>query len=335
MARPRRRTAAGGRSAALWLACAALGGCSLFVPGEPTNIHCQDEGAVGPPACPSGTFCLEGLCASGPPALGAPCSSDGVCAPGDLCFDLGAVDLLPREICSRPCCSSADCGAGTDLVCAAIGPGNLCVPASLWDRASPRSGAAFAGEPCDTGSDCRSGACGADGACSDTCCSGAECGVFESTCRDEGNGWTCGTAAPGARPYLEPCTAHAECDSGLCVAWPDGPTRCSRPCCSSDECGMMKEGPGLASILCVPVHQGSTRLHACAAFATGPADRALGEPCDDPGQCRGGRCVETAAGDRVCSDVCCTDASCGAPHLFACAPVDPSGEELDLSCVPR
>lgn len=336
------RRSGGARAFLVASALGLVAGCSLLVPGEPTDVRCSEEGAIGPPACPSGMFCREGACLEGPPALGEPCREGDVCAPGDHCFDPASIGLAGQPICSHPCCSSGDCGVGTGLVCAVLGPGKMCLPASSWSRGE--LGARFAGEPCEVGSECRSGECSDEGGfCTDACCSDAECGLFAGACRDAGEGWSCEPAAPDAKAPLEPCKDAAECSSGLCLAWPDGVTRCAAPCCSSDECGDWDAGSVVKRILCVPVQHGTAIVHACAAVAKGDADRAIGEPCDDPGQCRGGRCIEAdPSGAGVCSDVCCTDGSCGAPHLFTCSPVAdptspvdgaPPGQAFELQCV--
>ena len=36
--------------------------CSLLVGGEPTPVHCSQEGHKGPPACDLGYSCLSGSC---------------------------------------------------------------------------------------------------------------------------------------------------------------------------------------------------------------------------------------------------------------------------------
>jgi hypothetical protein len=335
------------RDGAISTACRLLAGllawapgCSLLVPGEPTHVLCTAEGAVGPPACPAGTYCHGGACEEGPPSLGAPCGVDGACAAGDQCLQPPTEGVAAPEICSRPCCSSADCGAGTGLVCAALGPGKMCIPSGLLDLGELGTG--FAGEPCESGSDCRSGLCSAaHGTCDDACCSDAECGLYETTCRYSGDGWTCQPSAdPPKGAYLEPCKASEDCASGLCVKWPDDLTRCAKPCCSSDECGAAKIGSVIAPIRCVPYVRDAVTVHACAGVAEGEANRGVGEPCDGPGHCRGGRCIEAGPdGALICSDVCCVDADCGAPQLFACAPVlrdgATDGHALELQCVPR
>lgn len=331
---------AGALASALGLAA----GCMLLVPGEPTDVRCTEEGAIGPPVCPAGTYCREGLCQEGPPGLGEPCDESGACGPGDRCFDPQSVGVPGMPLCSRPCCSSADCGVGTGLVCAVLGPGKMCLPAEAWGRPDP--GTLFAGEPCGADTDCRSGVCSPEGGhCVDACCSDAECGLFAGACRERGDGWTCEPAAGPALRYLEPCESADDCASGLCLDWPDGARRCAAPCCSSEECGELEVGGAVLPILCVPLQRGAAIVHACALVTKGDASLAVGEPCDDPAQCRGGRCIlDEDSGQKICSDVCCTDASCGAPHLFACAgaldpdaspPGEAPGQAFDLQCVKR
>lgn len=353
--RPRpRRASRPSRSLAVLAIALAVGlaaGCALLIPGTLTDVRCTTEGAVGPPACPTGTFCHEGVCRAGPPPVGEPCSMDDVCAPGDHCVDLGTWGLTGDEICSRPCCSSADCGAGTDLVCAPLGPGKLCVPADALARGDV--GGRSAGEPCERGSDCRSGECSpTHRACVDTCCSDAECAPFGGACRAGPAGWSCEPAAAPKTTYPLACKVDEECTSGLCLAWDDGVQRCSAPCCSSVECGQTKVVDGLRNILCLPVRHGTTMVLACAASAPDGAERPIGEPCAHDAECRGGRCIDAppspgGPSSKVCADVCCTDASCGAPHLFTCAPAagweeegapePPAGsaQGFDLQCTRR
>jgi hypothetical protein len=240
---------------------------------------------------------------------------------------------------------------GTDLVCAPLGPGKLCVPADALGRGD--LGGRSAGEPCERASDCRSGECSpTHRACVDTCCSDAECAPFGGACRAGPAGWACEPAAGPKITYPLACKVDEECTSGLCLEWNDGVQRCSTPCCSSVECGQTKVVDGLRNILCVPVRHGTTMVLACAASAPDGAERPIGEPCANDGECRGGRCVDAppspdAPSSKICADVCCTDASCGAPHLFTCAPAagwggegapeppDGAAQGFDLQCTRR
>jgi len=336
------------RAAALGfvLAVALAGGCGLLVPNNLSEVHCVDEGVIGPPACPEGMFCSAGLCRDGPPRAGEACSEGGRCGPGDLCVAAERLGLEGDDFCSHPCCSSHDCGFATGLVCAVVGPGKMCVPGEKLGRVA--LGARSGGEGCEHDGDCRSGVCSTKGGfCVDACCSDVACGVFDGVCRMEGGGWTCRPETGVKKGYSEKCEGDDECASGLCTEWGDALMRCAEPCCSSVECGSLMRGEVPTNVLCVPRRRGVSMVYACAAFAEGDADRAIGEPCDDDGQCRGGRCVEAAAAPddtrnaKVCTDVCCTDASCGAPGVFACVPLageadasPPDGDEqgFGLQC---
>jgi hypothetical protein len=50
----------------------ALVSCQTLVGSDLDTVHCEDEGAVGPPACPDGEWCWRGVC--------TPCDADAGCA---------------------------------------------------------------------------------------------------------------------------------------------------------------------------------------------------------------------------------------------------------------
>lgn len=60
----------------LSVAGAALGiaSCSLWVPSEPEQIGCVDEGKLGPPACDEGFLCAHQSCVA--------CGSQELCNDG-------------------------------------------------------------------------------------------------------------------------------------------------------------------------------------------------------------------------------------------------------------
>jgi hypothetical protein len=51
----------------------------------------------------------------------------------------------------------------------------------------------------------------------------------------------------------------------------------------------------------------------------GKQDGEVGARCKGPADCRTGMCLDFA-GDWRCSDLCCSDDSCGDPSLFVCRP---------------
>jgi hypothetical protein len=313
------------RLLAAFVGALAAVACEVLVDGELGPVHCTDEGAVGPPACPVGAACVKGDCE--PVAdlgrnLGSPCASDGDCAADALCLDPAAFGGTGPRTCSRPCCSSLDCGgAHGDVVCwaAPLVSASLCRRAAEVGRGA--TGAGEAGAPCDDGSACRSGLC-ERGHCVDGCCSDASCVAAGGSCRvattllASAPRWACEAAAGGA-PALATCASDADCATRLCVPML-GASRCAAPCCSSATCGELEGAP----LACVPVTRGAAAVLACAAVRPKGATLALGDPCSTGDECRSGSCVPMPTGSRVCTDVCCTDASCGGAE-FACRPGAP------------
>lgn len=304
--------------AALALAgLAALAGCELLVDGKLGDVHCQDEGAIGPPACPIGSQCREGLCL--PAALGAPCTSDADCGLGDLCLDPAAYGGTGAPSCSRPCCTSGDCDPAAHQVCwmAPDGAGSFCHSAA--DLGRLEGGTATAGARCESGAECRSGLC-REQRCADTCCSDTSCVAHGGACRftpggaEDPGGFWCQPAPVAKKARYEPCAAHAECGSGLCISLlPSGDRRCSEPCCTSSSCEVFSEKG--VPVACAPALVESVWVRACSALVFGTAGVDVGGACKEDGDCRSGRCV---SGE--CTDTCCSDASCGDPSSFVCRP---------------
>jgi hypothetical protein len=161
------------------------------------------------------------------------CDSKFVCVDKMAMPDLDAGG--PGSYCAKPCCTSFDCdmgdGGGSATVCLATGAGgNYCVPTSmLGDRSG--IGSLGGGASCGSGSGsaCRSGLCLDSGLCADTCCTtranAAEC-LSPTGCSVSafpGGGfdmhWTANCSVPPLFPRMTgmSCTAHTDCQSGLCV----------------------------------------------------------------------------------------------------------------------
>jgi hypothetical protein len=326
--RPRAAVFSRSSGRALRLALALVvsaGGCSLLVDGDLGDVRCLDEGAVGPPACPTGSACKDGLCverSEEASKLGQPCAVDRDCGPEGLCLDPASFGVEGAPFCSTPCCSSGDCGEATQgLVCWAPGHGGgrFCRPASALDRS--RLGPGENGAPCDEAGACRSGTC--DGVrCVDTCCSDTNCaaGSVPAACRlaSSAGAWLCATPAADQAPYLAACAVDADCASGLCLPIL-GQLRCSIPCCGSAACGTVTNGADVSALACADVPHGAALVRACAKVLPVSAMGAVGIECTSDEQCRSGLCVEASPTKRACTDVCCTDADCADP-AFACRP---------------
>ncbi len=313
---------------ALW--CAAAG-CELLVDGDLASIHCAREGLAGPPDCPVGEVCVDHVCvepAGRPSELGSRCEDDASCMAGSFCLDParfagGGAFSAGKPRCSRPCCSSGDCGdPAAGLVCAypELGGPGYCRMATDVDRAAPGSRAPA--QACAAHEDCRSGLCdlaGDTAVCVDGCCSDTSCSDTAAACRfgerAGARGFLCAAPA-GARHYGDDCDGDADCASGLCLEI-EGTKRCSAPCCSSTQCAPIAGRP----VGCADLPHG-VFVRACAAPLPISAVGAVGAACESGDECRSGLCRHGAPGEAKgqCTDTCCSDESCGAPGTFRCVP---------------
>ena len=316
-------------------------GCQLVFDGAIEAVRCAEEGALGPPACPANLLCQDGLCTpvvAGHLLLGETCGRSRDCTEGLFCLDPKDFGGEGPPVCSRPCCSSSDCGEPTEsFVCWTpdLGGGSFCRSTISIGRAS--AGALEVGKLCSVDTGCRSALC-SNGRCVDGCCADNDCVPAGGTCLlranviSSGIHWACAATPYGKNELLEPCAADVDCTSNLCVEI-RGEKRCSRPCCKSDECpDHAVEGiPGF--LACADVlHQGSS-VRACSRWVPEPATGTVGAECSEEAACRSGRCVPGLSG-AICTDVCCTDASCGDLSRFVCRPDPPSGNH-GLRCEPK
>jgi hypothetical protein len=317
-----------------WLVALAAG-CEALVDGQLGPIACEAEGQVGPPACPTGFECKAGACA--PASWGAACATDADCLPTECCLDPSVLGGAGAMRCTRVCCSSSDCDPDPSAVCwiPPNGGGSFCRAASDVGLDPPGTGEPLS--PCSGDGACRSARC-SDGLCQDTCCTDTTCAP-NGACRLSGPptaealGFWCG-AAPGTAAIGAPCKGDADCASGLCLEAGTtttdipGPV-CSTPCCSSEDCGLfggvparcvMLEGPHAGVRACVP------------GGAVGTEE--VGVACLQDSDCRSGMCV-TLAGRMQCTDLCCSDDSCGESRADeVCRPTTVDGAWA-LRCAPK
>jgi hypothetical protein len=327
------RAGAWARGPRLALALIVVAGCEVLVDGKLADVHCDAEGRVGPPACPVGSACEQGVCM--PVELGLPCTKDSDCSPGDLCFDPVPFGGAGARTCSRPCCTSNDCDPTASFVCwvPPAGGGPFCRNAG--DLGRKATGALRAFEGCSADGDCRSGLCDpATHRCADTCCSDTSCAGIVGSCRfvapapaGDGPGFFCANPSPDGKGRYEPCAQDGDCASGLCVVQA-GEQRCSAPCCSSSMC---ETGPDKGEpVRCMTIVRGDgTTVRACGDELPPTATRLVGAACSADDDCRSGACV---AG--TCTDACCSDASCGAQAAFGCLPMQDS-TSWALRCTPK
>jgi len=328
-----------------WASLLALGACHLVFDGDLGVVRCARDGTYGPPSCPVGETCVAGVCSPVGAPLGAPCALDEDCEAPSFCLDPVEFGFEGAPRCTRSCCSAGECGRPDQgLVCwvPSGSVGAVCWPHEPIGRALP--GDTPRGQPCDDDEDCRSGRCGDEGRCFDTCCSDAGCDGLD-VCRagaaperdgpgtDAGRVWQCGKP-PTAGDVDQGCVADQNCRNNLCgltAVPPDVEEEiCIRPCCSSRECGEVEVMDEMFPLACSISGDG---VRGCSLAMPPSAKSEVGAPCDGDDACRSGLCVPSDDGD-YCSDLCCKDESCGDVSIFACRPGEVRGTWA-LRCVRR
>jgi hypothetical protein len=308
-------------------------------------------------------------------AVGQPCAGAGQCASGfcadgfccatactGLCLTCAAVGTVgtctPAEVGTDPRNDCADQGAescGTDGACDGAGTCQFYPPGVTCQQAGcSGSTLTFAGR-CDGLGFCRSSPgescapydCGAQGQCSTSCTTAADCA----------GGVPCVGGSCGPKPIGASCAANSDCNSGICA---------QGTCCSTACTGICQSCSLLGSAgACTNVPAGQDPLAQCAdsgasgcgtdgfcdgagkcqLYASGTmcgADSCTGSSetpggrCDGVGDCvagtvqscspyvcgTGGDCKTTCATNADCAtgytckgSICCTGAGCGGSAL--------------------
>jgi len=147
-----------------------------------------------------------------------------------------------------------------------------------------------------------------------------------------GSGLNPACPEPPKKGLGEPCSAPADCVSGLCVSTGEG-TICSEKCSLADnDC---PDGHD-----CLPV-AGSSDTGACVP-ASAPPKKKQGETCLLGSECEGGLCAYLA-GHRFCTEVCGAQAPCPSGMVcmlardrpqYACVPetLVPLQDDDDVGC---
>jgi hypothetical protein len=348
----------------LALAAAVAFGCSVIVPAELPDFACSGSSAS---ACPSGMVCdtAQGKCVveagvidedagdtdagdgpdatvdadGGPAAVGSPCRVDGDCA-SLLC---GTSTILTTTItsgsgpvCTKTCCTSADCPSGT--VCFSGGTGgNYCVAAAKALRTPPATGGKSPGATCSGSPECRSGLCQL-GRCLDTCCLVGACSAG-TTCRvstitsptPAHDSWVCAPPPPGADAGDgQKCVSQSDCKNDNCIGSgllpPDAgtpePRACRPSCCNKQDC-VTQLGAGSH---CAYSTSGTDQIKFCF-FTTKTSGLTKNQPCGTNTECQSDYCDAEL---QKCLEVCCADSDCAANEVCR-----PSGVSTPfLRCVP-
>ncbi len=276
-----------------------------------------------------------------PYAVGHNCQKPSDCT-STLCADSAILGQdyfnLVGAVCTIPCCTSEQCGAG--LVC--IGPGTggkYCAPAAALKRTL---GAKPGGSTCAVASECRSGKCigdmsGMNKVCADSCCLDTQC-TGSAKCRPvdvEGfmpnphKSYACSVLVGGSINVCNGAIVDS-CVSGVCAS-----NSCQSPCCS------LSTAVAAGHVLCdaQALSNGDT-FDFGNGGTVGGSD--FGTSCSLGTKCKSGYCDKAdGAGMGICSDICCTDDDClprrasadGGLVTWVCRPR--TGMTHLLRCVPQ
>lgn len=201
--------------------------------------------------CPSGEYCLAGLCISdcsdtNPCPNGAMCSADGHCVGGACTFS------PPITGCGDPCSASMPCPAG--LYC---GPDGTCTADCSASVACPNGAMCTADGHCEGGG-LDAGVCTVSG-CGDTCSASSPCptGLYcaanghctqdcsgSSPCRNGGictsDGRCIGASGDAGAGHNCPRTTEVDCGSGCInvLSDPNNCGSCGNACLPSQVCSV-------------------------------------------------------------------------------------------------
>ena len=297
------------------------GVCQAGTTCIPTTGKCVVPCKLG--TCPSNMLCDPETreCVNGtkqPP--GGPCTAPSECDGLDRFYEgvLGTTVLQQtgKGICSKTCCTSADCPLG--LVCYAPGTsGKYCVDPAKLGR--PKPGNAGPGDTASRPEDCRSGLL--EGTqCVDVCCIEADCkGGTHCTLGKVSDHTTFACRPwPGTKAQDDKCGGGGvDCRSSICEPQNVFPytytDRCIDACCGSAGCNDLLQGTlgDYATRCAYFVNNGSSEPFAiCGAGAPSGPRTALGGGCGKNDDCRSGVCLNS-----LCSDVCCTDKDCASAGM--------------------
>ena len=266
--------------------------------------------------------------------IGCACVGPSGCASG-ICGDTltltqDATRAAGGNVCTSPCCTSTDCPLGA--VCFGAGTGgNYCVRRELLGRSAAR-GEKAGGDACAASSDCRSGLCGAEGTCEDTCCSQSSpacapqsacvLAPFAGASFDTHLTFRCASRQAGGE-YKAECARATDCRSRVCE---NG--RCGTPCRATSECGT---GAACGN----SAFKGAADLVATCEVSSASPPSPLGAACTGDSTCASLDCNDST---HTCSDVCFSDTDCKTAAGYKCRPttfaLQFGGMVTVLACVP-
>ncbi|MDF1566000.1 MAG: hypothetical protein P1V51_23395 [Deltaproteobacteria bacterium] len=277
-------------------------------------------------SCLPGFECRAGVCEQS--LIGRPCDFVFDDCERGFCYFSAAADAF----CTIACSASSQCPAGFRCADRSEDGAFVCLPPSL---AGGSVGSAALGDPCLLDDDCQSGFCESE-VCADTCQRQDDCGgdgSYECQVVSRGgrSGAFCGPTAASGGLQGEVCADSAECARGVCADNSPDPSTCSDPCCSSADC---PPGHICWLVTWADWQRGDGLPRTCVEFQS-PGSTPIGDPCVDDYDCARGSCVIDPQTERAaCSDVCCTDADCGAGYRCEPIPYDVDDDGTDDSYLP-
>lgn len=318
---------------------AGMFGCELIVSSSVPDFNCT---AGDPASCPTNMSCdpIALKCVSGlvdgnvvdvvgtdgntrpdsgngsetggnGAAIGSKCTSDSSCQAGLVCgttniLTTNVVDSTENSICTKSCCTSADCPAS--YVCFGPGTGgNYCISATLAQRGAVGDGTP--GAACAGDTDCRSGVCDTTSHCLDTCCSANDCAAG-TTCRVKTintkatENWVCAVPEDGSSLDTgASCSSTTKtCKDDNCSGFPQ---KCRPSCCSSKECSDTGSGFGVCAY--GQFLQTSAYAKWCFDAVDGGTGLPLGAACGGDTDCASRICDHDHS---ICAAICCQDSDC-------------------------
>lgn len=300
------------RHQTLWVAWLALGAasCELAVPqANLDEVRCQQEGQVGPPACPEGKTCLGGVCvASGTGADAGPDADASIEPDGTSTGGTGGSGGSSGSAGVDAAAGSGGAVGGTGGGDGGTGGGDGGTGGEPQDAGDEPIVKRPLGELCASAADCESGVCltvpdkPGEMRCSQYCCSsfncpaGTVCSTFwgNQLCVDPS---FVSLSTPGTGPAGSSCGDGTQCRSGRCGT--DG--TCKDVCCVNDSC------PGGAA--CALTAEFGQQGWYCAGY-TAASKTANGDSCSSDGECASNKCYDYGAWNQ-CNGPCCKDSDCG------------------------
>ena len=298
-----------------WLGFALFGAaaCEVVVgETELTTVHCQAEGALGPPACAVGQVCRNGVCVSGSSADGGGGTSGtggtGVSGTGGGGTGGGGTGgggtggTAGNPDAGDASDTSVD--APDDGVPPEVGPDvPTDTPVDVPPDVAPDAPLIDFGLECTANHECASQFClqvpGLSiSVCARHCCSSVECPAG-AVCSPAYGADACFPAslvslgALGSGPVGSTCGSPADCRSGQCVG-----NKCRDVCCSSANC---------AGNACS--WQGSAWYCGTNAVGSGTSNWAS---CGGDSECESNSCWALSG---VCVGACCSDDDCAVSPL--------------------